>query len=254
MAPLWNTFGRLVEPFWLAFSAFERLEPQREPFQPQFYDCWMDVFSLSSSLSRGWLVRAFERSEAELGRCWLDVWMDVWMDCWMDVFSLFSEEKQKIQNPIVLSVFCMLRFWDNFGTPFWKLFEHRGLEFRVCSCLLPIYILLRFSSVNLDRRSSRNIDLVLEVLQKPSFRRSRNSDDFKVVFFYRRPWGQFFSLLLPWRHSRKLMNFQGGTGFIVRQVGRVIKDRLGTLKALNNLPADLQKATSGQMSAEKQPI
>ena len=94
MAPLWNTFGRLVEPFWLAFSAFERLEPQREPFQPQFYDCWMDVFSLSSSLSRGWLVRAFERSEAERGRCWLDVWMDVWMDgwmdCWMDVFSLFS--------------------------------------------------------------------------------------------------------------------------------------------------------------------
>ena len=57
-------------------------------------DCWMDVLSLSSSLSRGWLVRAFERSEAERGRCWLDVWMDVWMDgwmdCWMDVFSLFS--------------------------------------------------------------------------------------------------------------------------------------------------------------------
>ena len=38
MAPLWYPFGRLVESFWLAFSAFERLEPQREPFQPRFYD------------------------------------------------------------------------------------------------------------------------------------------------------------------------------------------------------------------------
>ena len=38
MAPLWHPFGRLVESFWLAFSAFERLEPQREPFQPRFYD------------------------------------------------------------------------------------------------------------------------------------------------------------------------------------------------------------------------
>ena len=40
MAPLWHPFGRLVEPFWLAFSAFERLEPQREPFQPQFWFFW----------------------------------------------------------------------------------------------------------------------------------------------------------------------------------------------------------------------
>ena len=36
--PLWHPFGRLLGPLWLAFSAFERLEPQREPFQPQFYD------------------------------------------------------------------------------------------------------------------------------------------------------------------------------------------------------------------------
>ena len=36
----WHPLGRLVEPFWLAFSAFERLEPQREPFQLQFWFFW----------------------------------------------------------------------------------------------------------------------------------------------------------------------------------------------------------------------
>jgi hypothetical protein len=137
MAPLWNTFGRLVEPFWLAFSAFERLEPQREPFQPQFYDCWMDVFSLSSSLSRGWLVRAFERSEAERGRCWLDVWMDVWMDgwmdCWMDVFSLFSTS--------LCFPFLHAQVFIDFGLisgPNFESFSSPLDKNRcICSCLFP---------------------------------------------------------------------------------------------------------------------
>ena len=34
----------------------------------------------------------------------------------------------------------------------------------------------------MDLWGSKNKDLVLEVLQKPSFRRSRNSNDFGVVF------------------------------------------------------------------------
>ena len=122
MAPLWHPFGRLVEPFWLAFSAFERLEPQREPFQPQFYDLVSFLVQFRSNfvkclrfltellkvvwfllcilfllhvlrlillllpflLLACWLLRACERSEAERGRCWLDVWMDGWLDGLVD--------------------------------------------------------------------------------------------------------------------------------------------------------------------------
>ena len=111
MAPLWHPLGRLVESFWHAFSAFERLEPQREPFQPQFYDLvsflvpfrsnfvkclrvltellkvvWfllcilfllhvlrLILLLLPFLLLACWLLRACERSEAERGRCWLDV-------------------------------------------------------------------------------------------------------------------------------------------------------------------------------------
>ena len=110
MAPLWHPLGRLVESFWLAFSAFERLEPQREPFQPRFYDLVSFLVQFRSNFVKSlrfltellkvvwfllcilfllhvlrlillllpflllacWLLRACERSEAERGRCWLD--------------------------------------------------------------------------------------------------------------------------------------------------------------------------------------
>ena len=122
MASLWHPLGRLVESFWLAFSAFERLEPQREPFQPRFYDLVSFLVPCRSNFVKSlrfltellkvvwflsvcifflhvlrlillllpflllvcWLLRACERSEAERGRCWLDVWMDGWLDRLLD--------------------------------------------------------------------------------------------------------------------------------------------------------------------------
>ena len=38
MAPFWQAFGAVVEVFWRAFSAYARLELQREPFQHHFDD------------------------------------------------------------------------------------------------------------------------------------------------------------------------------------------------------------------------
>ena len=37
-APFWDLFGDVMGLFWLAFSAFARLEPQGEPFQHHFVD------------------------------------------------------------------------------------------------------------------------------------------------------------------------------------------------------------------------
>ena len=159
MAPLWHPFGRLVESFWLAFSAFERLEPQREPFQPRFYDLvsflvpfrsnfvkclrfltellkvvWfllcilfllhvlrLILLLLPFLLLACWLLRACERSEAERGRCWLDVWMDGWLDGLLDGCPL------PLLHFIVLSVFACSgfhRFRVDSGTPFWEFFGH----------------------------------------------------------------------------------------------------------------------------------
>ena len=38
MAPFWQPFGAVMGVFWLAFSAYARLELQREPFQHHFDD------------------------------------------------------------------------------------------------------------------------------------------------------------------------------------------------------------------------
>ena len=38
MAPFWQPFGAVMGLFWLAFSAYARLELQREPFQHHFDD------------------------------------------------------------------------------------------------------------------------------------------------------------------------------------------------------------------------
>ena len=38
MASFWQTFGAVMELFWLAFSAYAGLELQREPFQHHFDD------------------------------------------------------------------------------------------------------------------------------------------------------------------------------------------------------------------------
>jgi len=38
MAPFWHPFGDVMRLFWLAFSAYARLELQREPFQHHFDD------------------------------------------------------------------------------------------------------------------------------------------------------------------------------------------------------------------------
>ena len=38
MAPFWRPFGAVMGVFWLAFSAYARLEFQREPFQHDFND------------------------------------------------------------------------------------------------------------------------------------------------------------------------------------------------------------------------
>ena len=38
MAPFWQPFGAVMGVFWLFFSAYARLELQREPFQHHFDD------------------------------------------------------------------------------------------------------------------------------------------------------------------------------------------------------------------------
>ena len=38
MAPFWQPFGAVRGVFWLAFSAYARLELRREPFQHHFDD------------------------------------------------------------------------------------------------------------------------------------------------------------------------------------------------------------------------
>ena len=83
-----------------------------------------------------WPLRACKRSEAERGRCWLDVCMDVWREGWLDgLLWMFSWNDLKTLPPerlenvaprtvrkrcpwngmktyplIVLSVFCLLSF------------------------------------------------------------------------------------------------------------------------------------------------
>ena len=66
------------------------------------------------------------------------------------------------------------------------------------------------------------------------------------------PWEQLFSLLLPWRQARKLMDFRSATRSKGPRVVTLINDRLGALEALQSLIADLQPAASGPMTAEKQ--
>ena len=38
MAPFWHLFGAIMGVFWIVFSAYARLELQREPFQHHFDD------------------------------------------------------------------------------------------------------------------------------------------------------------------------------------------------------------------------
>jgi hypothetical protein len=151
------------------FRACERSEAERgrcwldvwmDVWMDGWMDCWMDVLSLSSSFSRVlrlillllpflllawllacWLLRACKRSEAERGRCWLDVCMDVWRDGWLDgllwMFSwndLKTLPLERLENVaprtvrkrcpwngmktfplLVLSVFCLLRFLSILG-------------------------------------------------------------------------------------------------------------------------------------------
>ena len=47
MAPFWQPFGAVMGVFWLAFSAYARLELQREPFQHHFDDLVMFLILLS---------------------------------------------------------------------------------------------------------------------------------------------------------------------------------------------------------------
>ena len=98
MAPLWHPLGRLVESFWLAFSAFERLEPQREPFQPRFYDLVSFLVPFRSNFvkslrfltellkvvwfrsvyasSSGYFGRASAAKRSEAAAGWMSGWMD----------------------------------------------------------------------------------------------------------------------------------------------------------------------------------
>ncbi len=79
------------------------------------------------------------------------------------------------------------------------------------SCLFPGHFLHRTLSLNLGAWGSQNKDLVIEVLQKPSFRRSWNSDDFGVVIcVFRRPWGEVFLTFAALETGLKIDGFSGG--------------------------------------------
>ncbi len=88
-----------------------------------------------------------------------------------------------------------------------------------------------------------------EVLQKQCFRRSRHSDDLSFVFLcFSGALAAAFLTFAALETGLKIDEFSGWPRFKVRQVEGQIKDRLGTLKAMKKLLADLQKATSGLMS------
>jgi len=69
----------------------------------------------------------------------------------------------------------------------------------------------RFLSLNLDASGSQNKDLMKEVLQKPSFRRSRNSDDFGVVFLcFSEALGAVFLTFAALETGLEIDDFSGG--------------------------------------------
>ena len=78
MAPFWQPFGAVVGVFWLAFSAYARLELQREPFQHHFND-------LVSFLVR--LLRIFKVMFAENEH---KSWRSFGSFCASFFFSIFS--------------------------------------------------------------------------------------------------------------------------------------------------------------------
>ena len=164
MAPLWHPLGRLVESFWLAFSAFERLEPQREPFQPRFYDLvsflvpcrsnfvkslrfltellkvvwFLSVYTFSSPCSPSYpsspsfpasclLATSGVRAQRSGARPLLAGCLDGCLDGWLD--GLLDGCPLPLLHFIVLSVFACSgfeRFLVVFGIPFEKLFESLG--------------------------------------------------------------------------------------------------------------------------------
>ena len=105
MALFGHPFGDVLGLFWLAFSAFARLEPPGKPFQHHFDD-WVSFLvpllrvlkvtfaenahtywrSFGSFFFSIFSVRVCERSEAERGRCvveaaWLNTTWDLPVLC-----------------------------------------------------------------------------------------------------------------------------------------------------------------------------
>ena len=144
MAPFWHPFGDAMGLFWLAFSAYARLELQREPFQHHFNDLVLFLVPLlrvfkvtfAENAHNSWRsfgsfcasfffpifsVRACERSEAERGRCVVeaapqarpeDHFGGIICSSFVAEYHLgFTNALQHCQhNSIVLSVFWQLRF------------------------------------------------------------------------------------------------------------------------------------------------
>ena len=123
---IWCRFWCMSKQFHLKFVISYRIvEGRLVPFCVYFFFSMFSVLSFFSFLScflfAGYFGRASAAKRSEAAAGWMSGWMDGWMDCWMDVLSLsssFSRVLQPgggIQTPIVLSVFCMLRFLSILG-------------------------------------------------------------------------------------------------------------------------------------------
>ena len=102
--------------------------------------------------------------------------------------------------------FC--RFFDDFGSPFWKLFGHFWTKKKVCFISISRLFFLLVFGFKFRCLGLKNMHLAWEVLQK--------STSVKIGFLmipgsilhdFGSPWDQFSWLLLPWRLARKLMDF-----------------------------------------------
>ena len=95
----------------------------------------------------------------------------------------------------------------------------------------------------------------IEGIAKINFRRNSISYDSRVEFsWFWVALGAIFMAFVALETGLKIDGFSKGYRIQSRAGGGGNQGPIGTFKPWQNLTADLQKATSGQMSAEKQPI